>query len=85
DDAEIEEIEIVEIDSISNREIMDRDIKPIPLDNNQLLRFKIYKTPTETILFADFHHIITDGVSQGIFFNDLAKAYNNEEIEAEKI
>ena len=51
DDAEIEEIEIVEIDSISNREIMDRDIKPIPLDNNQLLRFKIYKTPTETILF----------------------------------
>jgi amino acid adenylation domain-containing protein/thioester reductase-like protein len=85
DNAEIDEIEIVEIDSISNREIMDRDIKPIPLDNNQLLRFKIYKTPEETILFADFHHIITDGVSQGIFFNDLAKAYNNEEIEAEKI
>ncbi|ADC46203.1 non-ribosomal peptide synthetase [Methanobrevibacter ruminantium M1] len=85
DDVEIEEIEIVEIDSISNRQIMDRDIKPIPLDDNQLLRFKIYKTPTETILFADFHHIITDGVSQGIFFNDLAKAYNNEEIEAEKI
>ena len=85
DDVEIEEIEIVEMDSISNREIMDRDIKPIPLDNNQLIRFKIYKTPTETILFADFHHIITDGVSQGIFFNDLAKAYNDEEIEAEKI
>ena len=85
DDAEIDEIEIVEIDSISNREIMDRDIKPIPLDNNQLFRFKIYKTPAETILFVDFHHIITDGVSQGIFFNDLAKAYNDEEIEAEKI
>ena len=85
DDAEIEEIEIVEIDSISNEEMMERDIKPIPLDNNQLFRFKIYKTPTETILFADFHHIITDGESQGIFFNDLAKAYNNEEIESEKI
>ena len=83
DDAEIEEIEIVEIDSISNKEIMDNDVKPIPLDNNQLFRFKIYKTPTETILFIDFHHIISDGVSQGIFFNDLAKAYNNEEIEKE--
>ncbi|MEE0938730.1 non-ribosomal peptide synthetase, partial [Methanobrevibacter sp.] len=76
DNAEIEEIEIVEIDSISNGEIMERDIKPIPLDNNQLFRFKIYKTPTETILFIDFHHIISDGVSQGIFFNDLTKAYN---------
>ena len=85
DDAEIEEIEIVEIDSISNRKIMDNDVKPIPLDNNQLFRFKIYKTPEETILFFDFHHIISDGVSQGIFFNDLAKAYNNEEIETEKI
>ncbi len=85
DNAEIEEIEIVEIDSISNEEIMERDIKPIPLDNNQLFRFKIYKTPEETILFVDFHHIITDGVSQGIFFNDLTKAYNDEEIEAERI
>ena len=85
DNAEIEEIEIVEIDSISNGEIMERDIKPIPLDNNQLFRFKIYKTPTETILFIDFHHIISDGVSQGIFFNDLTKAYNDEEIEAEII
>ena len=85
DDAEIDEIEIVEIDSISNREIMDNDIKPIPLDNNQLFRFKIYQTPKETILFLDFHHIISDGVSQGIFFNDLAKAYNNEEIESEKV
>ena len=85
DDAEIEEIEIVEIDSISNEEIMGTDVRSIPLDNSQLFRFKIYKTPTETILFSDFHHIITDGVSQGIFFNDLVKAYNNEEIEAEKV
>ena len=85
DDAEIEEIEIVEIDSISNKEIMKNDIKAIPLDNNQLFRFKIYKTPTETILFSDFHHIITDGVSQGNFFNDLTKAFNNEKIESEAI
>ena len=85
DDAEIEEIEIVEIDSISNEELMERDVKPIPLDNNQLFRFKIYKTPTETVLFVDFHHIITDGESQGIFFSDLAKAYNNEEIEPENV
>ena len=85
DDEVIEEIEIVETDSITNKEIMDNDIKPIPLDNNQLFRFKIYKTSTETILFSDFHHVITDGASQGIFFNDLTKAYNNEEIETEKI
>ncbi|WP_405289906.1 AMP-binding protein, partial [Methanobrevibacter sp.] len=85
DDAEIEEIEIVEIDAITNKEIMKNDIKAIPLDNNQLFRFKIYNTPEETILFSDFHHIITDGVSQDNFFNDLTKAYNSEKIETEKI
>ena len=37
------------------------------------------------MLFSDFHHIITDGVSQGNFFNDLTKAYNNEKIESEEI
>ena len=82
---EIEEIEIVEVDAITNKEIMKNDIKAIPLDNNQLFRFKIYKTPEETILFSDFHHIITDGVSQDNFFHDLTKAYNNEKIETEKI
>ena len=85
DEVEIDEIEIVEIDSITNRQIMENDIKAIPLDNNQLFRFKIYKTSAETILFSDFHHIITDGVSQGIFFSDLTKAYGGEEIEDEII
>jgi len=85
DGAEIDEIEIVEIDAITNKEIMKNDIKAIPLDNNQLFRFKIYKTAEETILFSDFHHIITDGVSQDNFFNDLTKAFNSEKIETEKI
>ena len=85
DDAEIDEIEIVEIDSISNEEIMERDVKAIPLGDNQLFRFKIYTTLSETILFCDFHHIITDGASQDNLFHDLTRAYNNEEIETEKI
>jgi len=83
DDAEIDEIEIVEIDSITDREIMDRDIKYIPLDDNQLFRFKIYKTPTETILFLDFHHIITDGVSQDLLFEDIINAYEGNELNSE--
>ena len=85
DDAEIEDIEIEEIDSITNRQLMERDIKAIPLDNNQLFRFKIHKTPTQTVLFSDFHHIITDGVSLNNFFKDLVKAYKGEEIESEII
>ncbi len=34
-------------------------------------------------MFSDFHHIITDGESQGILFEDIANAYQNKEIEKE--
>ncbi|WP_296860642.1 non-ribosomal peptide synthetase [uncultured Methanobrevibacter sp.] len=83
DDAEIDDIEIIEVDSITNREMMDKDIQYIPLDNNQLFRFKIYKTPEETVLFSDIHHIITDGVSMDLLFEDILSLYNGGEINEE--
>ena len=84
-DGEIDEIEIINIDSISNTELMEREVKAFPIENNQLFRFRIYETPEETVLFSDFHHIITDGESQSMFFKDVEKAYNGEEIEPETI
>ncbi len=85
DDIAIDEIEIVEVDSISNKELMENEVKPIPIEDNQLFRFKIYKTPNETILFSDFHHIINDGASQNNFFEDVGKAYEDKEIESENV
>ncbi|MBO6274311.1 MAG: non-ribosomal peptide synthetase, partial [Methanobrevibacter sp.] len=42
--AEIDEIEIVEVDSISDEDIIKNDVKAFSLDGEQLFRFKIYKT-----------------------------------------
>ncbi|MBO6275119.1 MAG: non-ribosomal peptide synthetase, partial [Methanobrevibacter sp.] len=83
DDIEIEDIKIVEVDSITNEEMMENDISYIPIEENQLFKFKIYKTPSETVLFTDIHHIITDGVSQDILFEDIISLYNGEEIDSE--
>ncbi len=85
DDVEIEDIEIVETDSITNEEMMANDIKYIPLEDSQLFRFKIYKTPEETVLFTDIHHIITDGVSQDLLFEDILSAYNGDELNSETV
>ncbi len=85
DDAEIDEIEIVEIDSITNKEMMDKDVQYIPIEDTQLFKFKIYKTPDETVLFTDIHHIITDGVSQDLLFKDMIRAYKHEEIDKENV
>ena len=85
DDIKINDIEIERVDSISDEEIADRDIEFIPLENSQLFKFKIYETPSETVLFCDFHHIITDGVSQDLLFKDIANAYEGNELIPETI
>ena len=81
--AEIDEIGIVEVDSISDEDIIKNDVKAFSLDGEQLFRFKIYKTPEEVLLFSDFHHIITDGESQALLFEEIGNAYENNEIEKE--
>ena len=76
DDGAIDEIEIVEVSSISDDEIIENDVKAFSFGNEQLFRFKIYKTPEETVLFFDIHHLITDGVSQINLFDDIANIYD---------
>ncbi|MBO5152365.1 MAG: amino acid adenylation domain-containing protein, partial [Methanobrevibacter sp.] len=83
DDVEIDEIEIVKTDSISDNEIIKNDVKAFTFGDEQLFRFKIYETSTETVLFSDFHHIITDGVSQINIFTDIANAYENNDLSEE--
>ena len=85
DDAEINNIEIVKVDSISDDDIVRNDVRPIPIEDSQLFRFKIYETPDEVVLFTDFHHIITDGVSQNNLFRDIADIYENRELSEEII
>jgi len=74
DDAVIDEIEIVKVESVSDDEIIKNDVKAFYFEDNQLFRFKIYDADDETVLFLDFHHIITDGVSQINLFAGIANA-----------
>lgn len=85
DSIAIDNIPIVSVEEISDDEIEKENLKPFDLHNDQLFRFKIYKTPTETILFSDVHHIISDGESLDKLFTNIANAYQGIEIEKEEI
>ena len=53
---------------------------------DRLFRLVVFTTPSEgNWLYADFHHIIFDGMSWSVFREDLAKAYAGEILQAEKI
>ena len=85
DDEPIDDIPIVEVDEISDAQLIENDVRPFILNNNQLFRFKIYETPSETVLFSDYHHLITDGSSQMILFTDIANAYEGRPLSEEKV
>lgn len=58
--------------------------RPFDLLHNRLFRMELIKAETETYLFFDFHHLISDGSSFYVFFEELRKAYDGEELETEK-
>lgn len=59
-------------------------LKPFPLIGGQLFRASIIKADEGLFLFIDIHHIVSDGASFDILFEDITNAYLGAEIEKEK-
>ena len=58
-------------------------VRPFKLEKGRLFRAEIYLTEDKKYLFTDFHHIIADGNSYDIIFEDINKAYCGEKLESE--
>lgn len=58
-------------------------VHPFRLEKGQLFRAEIYLTEDRKYLFTDFHHIIADGNSYDIIFEDINRAYQGEKLEKE--
>lgn len=79
-----EEMYVPEIIRTTDREFSkDRLVKPFELEGGRLFCIAIYLTETKKYLFVDFHHIMADGNSYDIFFEDLDRAYRGEELTGE--
>lgn len=58
-------------------------VRPYKLIGDRLCRAEIYKTDNGNYLFFDFHHIIFDGASSAVLFEDIAAAYSGDTVEPE--
>ncbi|MBB5622466.1 amino acid adenylation domain-containing protein [Pedobacter cryoconitis] len=57
-------------------------VKPFDLNNDLLIRVGIIELAQDShLLMLDMHHIISDGVSQGILIKDFMSLYNDEELQ----
>lgn len=74
-----EKTKIVEISDKEFDSLKDQLIKPFFAHKQPYLRKVIYKTETNSYLFIDHYHIITDGTSLDIVFKQITNCYNNQD------
>lgn len=61
-------------------------IKPFDLSKGPLFRINLIKVCNlKYVLFFDFHHIIADGVSEGILMKEFMQLYNGEKLNTPKV
>lgn len=58
-------------------------VKPFLIQKERLIRVVIYRTDSKNYLFVDLHHIVADGNSYDIFFEDMDAAYQGKVLQAE--
>ena len=68
---------------IKDRLCREELVRPYRLLNERLFRIELYETAEGNYLFLEFHHIISDGTSCGIFIRDMNAAYGGERLTRE--
>lgn len=79
-----EEFEIV-IGQISGEPETDKLIRPFSDPGESLYRLFIIRGENKDYLFADFHHIIVDGMSVTVFLRELDRVYAGEQPAGESV
>ncbi len=79
------EVERFEANESEAKSVVRQFIRPFDISKAPLIRVGIIKiSEAEHLLMVDLHHIITDGVSQGIVVKDFFILYNNLELPEQK-
>ena len=87
EDVKVEiELEYNDSEIINEEKVIKEFIKPMDLSHAPLFRMKLIKSKVEEyLLMVDIHHIVMDGSSTEIFWEEISKAYNYGEIQGPKI
>ena len=75
-------LKVDELIEIVDEVDIDEFVQPFNLEDGPLFRFKIVGN---SMLLADFHHIIVDGTSLNILFDEIAKIYDGKDYELEEL
>ena len=60
-------------------------VRPFNPFEDDLYRLEVYAFGNDAWLFKDFHHLVSDGISEEIFYNDLIAVMQGEDISKEEV
>ena len=84
DDAPVQ-VTVTPLGSEPGRDFFQQRVRPFTLFDDDLYRLEIYTCGGRTWLFKDFHHIISDGLSDAVFFRELTAALKGTQPRQEKV
>lgn len=84
DDA-LAEVTVIQLEHKPDQSFFQSRVRPFNLFDDNLYRLEVYQCNDAVYLFKDFHHIICDGLSVSIFFQDLMSVYNGGAVEKERV
>ena len=67
-------VEVIELDREPDADFFASQVRPFAPSDSSLVRIKIFQSSTShfnSYLFLDIHHTVFDGVSMGVFLNEL--------------
>ena len=70
------DVAVTTLDSEPSAEYFQRKVRPFNLLGEDLIRTEITRTPGNVYLMIDVHHVVYDGMSGNVFFQDVFNAYD---------
>ena len=65
------EVTVTTLDYEPDVAFFQQRVRPYNIFGDTLYRLEIYQTPAAVFLYKDFHHLIFDGISNGLFLSQL--------------
>ena len=78
-------VECVKTETCDREEIARSFIRPFDLNAGPLVRASVFEMPVGLFLIIDVHHIISDGTSISLMFDNISRAFSGKELICEQV
>lgn len=77
------EVTVTVLDYEPDTDFFQQRVRPYNILGDTLYRLEIYQSPSAVYLFKDFHHLVFDGISNGLFLSQVLAVLDGADLQQE--